>query len=233
VRERWAAALVASGAFAVVVATIAPFGWVLYRRRRELFDPIRSIPASVTVPLGEFSYTVDTSVVLDFLQSSVRGAAVTIASAAPVIALELFLFAILLYALLLRPGAAGRAVLAMVPDNYRDIPVVMNRRVRETLYGIYVLQAATAAGTFVIALFVFFGLGHRAAVTLAVVTGFLQFAPVVGPGVADRPPRGGRLRDRERKPGGPGGGARERPRGARAGRHRPATAGLPGRTSPD
>jgi predicted PurR-regulated permease PerM len=183
VRRQWAAAAVASGAFGLVVAVLAPFGWVLYRRRRELIDLIGAIPRTVVVPLGEFSYSVDTSAVLELLQGSVRGLAVVVAAAAPVIALKLFLFAILLYALLLRPGAAGRAVLAMVPDAYRDVPLALNRRVRETIYGIYVLQAATAVGTFLIALVVFFALGYNAVFTLAVVAGFLQFVPVVGPGV--------------------------------------------------
>jgi predicted PurR-regulated permease PerM len=183
VPRQWAAAAVASGAFGLVLAVIAPLGWVLYRRRRELIDLIGSIPQSIVVPLGEFTYTLDTSVVLQFLQSSVRGVAVGVAAAAPVIALELFLFAILLYALLLRPGAAGRAVLGVVPSAYHDVPVALNRRVRETLYGIYVLQAATAAGTFVIAFAVFAALGYSASFTLAVVAGFLQFVPVVGPGL--------------------------------------------------
>jgi predicted PurR-regulated permease PerM len=183
VRRQWAAAAVASGAFGLVLAVLAPFGWVLYRRRRELTELIGSIPRSVVVPLGEFSYTLDTSVFLQFLQGSVRGIAVGVAAAAPVIALKLFLFAILLYALLLRPGAAGKAVLAMVPEAYRDVPVALNRRVGETIYGIYVLQAATAAGTFLIALVVLFALGYNAVFTLAVVAGFLQFVPVVGPGV--------------------------------------------------
>jgi predicted PurR-regulated permease PerM len=71
----------------------------------------------------------------------------------------------------------------VLPSAYHDVPVALNRRIRETLYGIYVLQAATAAGTFVIAIVVFAGLGYSAAFTLAVVAGFLQFVPVVGPGL--------------------------------------------------
>lgn len=181
--RRWASATVAAAAFGLVVVLVAPFGWVLYRRRRELIDLIGSVPASVTIPLGEFTYTLDTSVALEFLQSAVRTVAVTVAAAAPVIALKLFLFAILLYALLLRPSAAGAAIMGIVPGAYQDILVRLNARVRETLYGIYVLQAATAAGTFGVALVVFFGLGYDAAFTLAVVAGLLQFVPVVGPGI--------------------------------------------------
>jgi predicted PurR-regulated permease PerM len=181
--ERTAAALVAVAAFALVVVALAPMGWVLYRRRRDLFVFLQSVPETVVVPVGEFSYTVDTSVVLEFLQESVRSLAVTGAAAAPVITLKLFLFAVLLYALLVRPGAAGRAVFGIVPPGYEDVVVALDRRVRETLYGIYVLQAATAAGTFLAALTVFWALGYDGSLTLAVIAGVLQFVPVLGPGV--------------------------------------------------
>jgi predicted PurR-regulated permease PerM len=183
VPDRWASAAVSTGAFGVVVAAFAPLGWVLYRRRGELIELIRSIPESVTVPLGEFTYTVNVTLVLEPLQRSIRGVAVAGATAAPVIVLKLFLFVILLYALLLRPGAAGRSLMAIVPVGYHGILIALDRRIRETLYGIYVLQAATAVGTFAVALAVFTGLGYEAAFTLAVVAGILQFVPVVGPGV--------------------------------------------------
>ena len=51
------------------------------------------------------------------------------------------------------------------------------------MYGLYILQGATALGTFVIALGVFVLLGYDAPVTLAVLSGILQFVPIIGPSV--------------------------------------------------
>lgn len=177
------AVLVSGAASLVVLGVVASLSFVLYRRRRAIFEIINSIPESVTVEFGEFSYVLATSVVLDAARGALTGLARAIATTLPVLAFKLLLFAILLYALLLRPDAAGRTVIELVPPEYRDVFVALNRRVRETLFGIYVLQAATAAGTFVVALVVFWGLGYESVFTLAVLAGVLQFLPVVGPGV--------------------------------------------------
>ena len=181
--RRWASAIVTGAAFAAVLGVVASLALVLYRRRQSLFSLLESVPSEVFIPLGQFSYTVETTVLLDTAQDALLGLAGDVAAAAPVIALKLFLFAILLFALLIRPGSAGRAVLSVTPPAYHDVLIALNRRIQDTLYGIYVLQAATAASTFIVALVVFMGLGYSAPFTLAVVAALLQFIPVVGPGV--------------------------------------------------
>lgn len=179
----WASVLVTGAAFGVVLVVVGALGLVLYNRRESLFTLLRTVPSEVTVPLGEFTYTVDTTAILATARNALQGLAVDVATAAPVLALKLFLFAILLFALLVRPGSVGRTVFSVTPPAYHDVLVALDRRVRETLYGIYVLQAATAAGTFAVALVVFEGLGYGASFTLAVLAGILQFIPIVGPGV--------------------------------------------------
>lgn len=182
-RPYWASALVTGAAFGIVLVIVGALALVLYNRRASLFTLLQTVPDSVTVPLGEFTYTVDTTSLLATVRAGLRGFAVDIATAAPVIALKLFLFAIVLFALLVRPESVSGAAFSMTPSAYHDILVALDRRVRETLYGIYVLQAATAGGTFVFGLVVFVALGYSAAFTLAVVAGVLQFIPILGPGV--------------------------------------------------
>ncbi|MEF8791091.1 MAG: AI-2E family transporter [Haloarculaceae archaeon] len=181
--ERVASGVVAAAAFALVLVVLAPLAFVLYRRRRVLFDLLERIPDTVDIPVGSLVYTIDTVAVLDSLRGLLADVAFGLAAAAPVIALQLFLFAILLYALLLRPSAAGRTLLGVVPEEYHDVVRALDDRVRETLFGIYVLQAATAAGTFLVALVLFILLGYEGSFTLAVFAGLLQFVPVVGPSV--------------------------------------------------
>ena len=182
-RPYWASVVVTGAAFGIVLVVVGALALVLYNRRASLFTLLRTVPETVTVPLGEFAYTVDTTTLLGAIRAALRSLAVDLATAAPVIALKLFLFAIVLFALLVRPGSVGRAAFSMTPAAYHDILVALDHRVRETLYGIYVLQAATAAGTFAVALAVFGVLGYGAVFTLAVLAGILQFVPIVGPGV--------------------------------------------------
>lgn len=181
--RRQAAAALAIATFGTVTGTVAAMGFVLYRRRNALLELLRSIPPEVTVPLGDTTVTVSTAEALAAAQGAMTTLAVRAAGEAPVLALKLVLFAILLFGLLVRPSAGGRAVYAVVPATYHDVVLAYHQRVRATLNGIYILQAATAFGTFLVALVVFFGLGYEAVFTLAVVAGFLQFIPVVGPGV--------------------------------------------------
>jgi len=108
---------------------------------------------------------------------------IAVASALPVLSLKVTLFAIIVFALLLKHGAAEDALIAPIPGRYHDIVDALATRARGTLYAIYVLQAATALGTFVIALPVFLLLGYEFPFTLALVAAVLQFIPIVGPSI--------------------------------------------------
>ncbi|PSQ61853.1 MAG: AI-2E family transporter [Halobacteriales archaeon SW_8_66_22] len=93
------------------------------------------------------------------------------------------LFTLLVYGMLYKPSAIRAAVYKLVPDRYHDIVTCLHERTRTTLYSIYVLQAATALGTFAIALPLFVAFGYSASFTLAVISGILQFIPIFGPSV--------------------------------------------------
>jgi predicted PurR-regulated permease PerM len=181
--RRATAASLSAAVFGLVVVTFGLASLALYRRRQFVIELLREIPDTVTVSVGEVSYSAPTTTFVDPVVAVLRGTAVAVASAAPVLALKLLLFAIVLYGLLLHPDRAGHAVFNVVPPEYHDLVRRFHERTRETLYGIYVLQAATAAGTFALAVVTFAALGYQAPVTLAVIAGVLQFIPVVGPGV--------------------------------------------------
>lgn len=181
--RRVTAAALSTAVFGIVLVAFALSSLALYRRRMVVINLLREIPETITVSLGEVTYSAPTATFVDPVVAVLRGTAVAVASAAPVLALKLLLFAILLYGLLLHPNRVGRAVFNVVPAEYHDVVRRFHKRTRDTLYGIYVLQAATAAGTFVLAAITFAALGYPSPVTLAVVAGVLQFIPVVGPGI--------------------------------------------------
>ncbi|WP_277554701.1 AI-2E family transporter [Halobaculum limi] len=181
--RRVAAGVATVAGFAGVVALAAPLGYVLYRRRLALFDFFATLPVEVVVNLGTFVYVVETDALLVSAQSVLRTLGITIAAAAPVIALKGVVFVILVYGLLLKPRAPRAALLRLCPSEYHGILIALHRRTASTLRAIYVLQGATAVATFVTALITFAVLGYESAFALAVVAGVLQFVPVLGPSI--------------------------------------------------
>ncbi|MBX0295590.1 AI-2E family transporter [Haloarcula nitratireducens] len=181
--ERLAAAVTTLVAFVGGSLVLLPPVAVLYFRRRDLLGFLRQIPDSVTLVLGEMRYTVDLGATLSDAVGFLGSFAVGLASAAPILALKVVLFTILVYAMLWQPSAPGRVVYRTVPQPYHDVVTRFHERLRGTLYALYVLQVATAFGTFAMAWVVFALLGYQSAFSLAVVAGILQFVPVVGPSV--------------------------------------------------
>ncbi|MFC7133185.1 MULTISPECIES: AI-2E family transporter [Salinibaculum] len=180
---RLAALLSTATAFFVGVLLAAPLFSALYFRRGELFEFLRQLPQSLVLSVGEFSYTVDIGSVLAAAQAASGRVAVTGIQLLPVVALKLFLFTLVVYALLLRPEGIREGLLRPVPERHHNIVLAFHERTRSILYAIYVLQAAVAFGTFVIGLAVFLLLGYESAFALAVICGVLQFIPILGPSV--------------------------------------------------
>ncbi|ELZ29461.1 AI-2E family transporter [Halorubrum distributum] len=181
--RRIACAATTAIAFLGATLLVAPLLYALYRRRSQLIAILERIPDAVPISLGGFETVVEIAPFVAAAEAFIRDVALAVAGAAPVLVLQLVVFTFLVYGILYRPGAVGTAVFGVVPAEYHDIPARLHRRTRETLYSIYVLQAATAAGTFVLALAVFRVLGYGSPVLLAVIAGVLQFIPVVGPSV--------------------------------------------------
>ncbi|RXK50304.1 AI-2E family transporter [Halorientalis pallida] len=170
------------GFLAVVIAAL-PIVGALYARRLTFVTFVSDLPPEIPVSAFGVEFVVDVSVVRTRAQTVLTDVAVDLAAAAPVIALKTALFVLLVYALLWRPHEIRATTFELVPSVYHDIVEGFHRRVRDTLYAIYVLQAATAFGTFLIAYVVFAVLGYESTLVLAVLAGILQFIPIVGPSV--------------------------------------------------
>ncbi|MFB6106559.1 MAG: AI-2E family transporter [Halobacteriaceae archaeon] len=183
VPSRVASAVATLGA---TVAALVPVGltvYVIYRRRESILAFVADLPETVTVGVGGLGYTVSRAPLLASAREWLSTVAVELARALPTLALKVSVFGLVVFALLVRREEAGRALLAAVPREYHDVAAALNRRCRETLVAIYVLQVLTAAATFVAAVAVFSALGYPHVVTLAFVAAVLQFLPIVGPSV--------------------------------------------------
>jgi predicted PurR-regulated permease PerM len=181
--DRVAGAASTAVAFLVAVGLVAPVLYVLYRQRTQLIEALGRIPETIPLSAGEFDVVIEIEPLVVSAQALVRQVAIDVTAAAPRLVLELAVFTFLVYGLLRRPSAVGTAVFKVIPPEYHDIPTRLHVRTRMTLYSIYVLQAATAAATFALALALFSLLGYGSPILLAVIAGVLQFVPIVGPSV--------------------------------------------------
>lgn len=182
--HRWWASVAATAvAFVGIVLLFASFGFLIYRRQADLLAILRNFPESFTFDAFGIAYTIDASVAITFARENLSEVALAVARAAPVLILKTTLFALLVFALLVGRRQAQTALIAPIPYAYRDVAAAFHERTRETLSAIYVLQAATAAATFLVALPLFYLLGYELFITLALLSGFLQFLPIVGPSV--------------------------------------------------
>lgn len=178
---RVASAAVTGGAFLATLLFFVPLAVVAYVRFDSFVALVGLLPEVFVVGAFGFEYVVTLESLSALAVSSAERAARRAAATAPVLTVKLTLFVFLIYSLLFYGERAQRATIALVPAGYRGVAAALNRRTRETLSAIYVLQAATAVGTFALALPTFAALGYDNAVTLSTVAAVLQFVPIVGP----------------------------------------------------
>jgi predicted PurR-regulated permease PerM len=183
VSQWWASALATTAGFLGVVVVFTPLVVVLVLRFESLVAILEFVPDSVTLAVLGFEYTITLETALAVVVAQLSAIAGQFVTSAPVLLIKLTLFAFLVFALLVQGETTRRAVLSIVPPGYRETAKALDRTTRETLFAIYVLQAATALGTFLIAFPVFTLLGYEFPIALATVAAVLQFLPIVGPSV--------------------------------------------------
>jgi predicted PurR-regulated permease PerM len=182
--SRWMSGAISTSVAALAaLALVLPLVAVLYFRRDRIVAMLRAIPDTVTIEFAEFSYVVETRDLVEPAIEYLTSVAISLAGATPILAAKAIVFVFVVFALLIRREELSRALLAPLPDVYHEIALGLHDRVRRTLFALYVTQAATGFGTFLVALPVFFAFGYGSPVTLALAAGILQFLPVVGPSV--------------------------------------------------
>lgn len=177
----WASAVSTVVAFLSALLLSLPVVGVLYLRRAELLGLLDALPESVPIAVAGFTYVLDTGEATAQLGTYLTGLAIGLVRAGPELAAHATVFGFVVFGILLGRSRLRRALLIPIPAAYHDVAEALHRRMRGTLFALYVIQAATALATFTVALVVFWALGYTYPVTLAVAAGILQFLPVVGP----------------------------------------------------
>ncbi|WP_435359957.1 AI-2E family transporter [Haloarchaeobius sp. DFWS5] len=179
----WAGVLTTAVTFLGVLAIFAPLAIILYARSDRLVELIRGLPAEFAVDAFGFSYSLEFDEVQLLAVNYLQSLGLSVAKATPDLIFKVTLFVMVLFSFLVAQDRVYSAGIAVVPPRYHDIANSLVERVNDTLFAIYVLQIATAVGTFIVALPVFWVLGYDYWVSMAVVAGVLQFLPIIGPSV--------------------------------------------------
>lgn len=179
----WAGTATTAAVYLVTLLAVAPLFIVLYQRRESLLAILRGLEETYAFDLLGVPVVLTTAEVVTAVQAAIRTIAFELAAAVPVLGIKFTLFGMAVFALLLRGDEARAGLLTVVPPGFHEDALAVNRRVRNTVFALYGLQVATAFGTFLVALPVFWLLGLEFYVTLAVLAGLLQFLPIVGPSI--------------------------------------------------
>ncbi len=166
-----------------VLLVFSPLVYLLFIRFGDLVDLLTRVPDSLLIEFADFSYTLVVGEVIAASAEEFQAAAVGTLSALPVVLLQVALFVLLVFSTLYNEQNIRSTVISVVPPEYRDIAEALHTRAKDTLYALYVVQAATGFATFLLALPVFFIFGYSSPFVLAIVAGILQFVPILGPSV--------------------------------------------------
>jgi len=183
VQRHLASAITTICVFLGVVALAAPIGYILYQRREQVITVVEDLPDELPIDVGGVEYTIETADVRAYLVDYVSDVALRLVASTPDLALHLTLFTVVIFGVLLGQRRVGAAIDALVPPDYQDVYDAIAERTEHTLQAIYVLQLATGVATSIIAIPVFYLLGYEYFLTLAIISGILQFVPIVGPSV--------------------------------------------------
>ena len=164
-----------------VLALFGPVAYLLVIRISDVSALLSTLPEAITVEAAGFTYELVVADLLAIVIQELSAVGRAIAASLPVLAIKLALFVLLVFSLLQNQRDIRTATIAVVPPDYRDIAQALHTRATETLFALYVLQAATALATFLLAVPVFVLFGYSSPIVLATVAGILQFVPVAGP----------------------------------------------------
>lgn len=181
VQQYLASGITTAAVFLVVVLLLLPMGVVLYAERGFIIGLLEVLPEELTVGAIGVEYTIQAGQMWDVVAQQLQGIAIAVLNAVPTLALEFLLFTVIVFGVLLGATRTSNAIHGVVPPAYHDVLHAFHRRVEDTLRAIYLVQLATAVATGLIALVVFYVLGYDQYVALAVISGLLQFLPIVGP----------------------------------------------------
>jgi predicted PurR-regulated permease PerM len=175
----WSAILSTLAGVLVSLLLVFPFGFVLYARRGALLDGIEALDTSIPVSVGGETVLLNLTPLQEALLPSVSRIAVIAAQSASVYTAKFVVYAFVVFALLYYHTRLRSLVFGPIPAMYHDVIDRIHTRIREVLFGHYVLVLVGGVVTYATGLGVFLLLGYQLPFVLALVGAGLWVLPFI------------------------------------------------------
>lgn len=175
----WSAILATLAGVVVSLVLLVPFGFVFYVRRAALLNGIEALDTSIPVSIGSETIAIDLTPIQEALVPSVSSIAVTVAQRASVFSAKFVVYAFVVFALLYYHTRLRSLVFEPVPGAYHSIIDRIHTRIREVLFGHYVLVLVGGVVTYVTGLGVFLLLNYQLPFVLALIGAVLWVLPFI------------------------------------------------------
>ncbi|UUX92131.1 AI-2E family transporter [Methanoplanus endosymbiosus] len=134
-------------------------------------DSIQSVPATNNILTD-----------LLFGEDGIAGEIIdSMAGTAIISGIKLMLFSVLLYLFFLNGKTVWKGLKSIIPEKSLEIVNILEKKGKETLYAVYIVQFVTSVVTFALALPFFYLLGFDNVLELSVIAAIFQLIPVIGP----------------------------------------------------
>lgn len=175
----WSAILTTLAGVVASLVLLVPFAFVFYVRRAELLDGIEALDTTIPVTVGSDTVVLNLTPIQEIITPNVSGIAVLVAQQASVFTAKFVVYAFVVFALLYYHTRLRSLVFGPVPAMYHDIIDRIHKRIREVLFGHYVLVLVGAIVTYVTGLGVFLLLDYQLPFVLALVGAVLWVLPFI------------------------------------------------------
>jgi predicted PurR-regulated permease PerM len=173
----WSAMLATVIGVVISLTLLAPF--VLYLRRQALIDVLTSLDGTFLVEVGGERYLLDLTPLQEAVTPNISRLAVFLGRELSVISAKFIVYAFVVFALLYYHQSLRSLVFGPVPSSYHGLIDIVHRRVREVLFGHYVLVLIGGVITYIAGLGVFIVLGYSVPYALALAGAVLWVLPFI------------------------------------------------------
>jgi len=175
----WSAMLSTVLGVVISLLLVAPFVFVLYLRRQAVIDVLTSLDGSFLVVIAGERYMLDLTPLQEAITPNISRLAVFLGQQLSVLSAKFIVYAFVVFALLYYHRDLRSLVFGPVSPTYHRLIEDIHRRVREVLFGHYVLVIIGGVTTYIAGLGVFIVLGYSVPYALALTAAVLWVLPFV------------------------------------------------------
>lgn len=175
----WSAILATLAGVAASLGLLVPFVFVLYVRRQALIDGIAALDTTIPVSVGGETVRVSLTPVQEAVTPNVSRLAVLVGQKLSTLSAKFVVYGFVVFALLYYHDKLRALIFGPVPAGYHYVVDRVHTRIREVLFGHYVLVIVGGVVTYVTGLGVFLLLDYPLPFVLALLGAVLWVLPFV------------------------------------------------------